>query len=283
MKQFISTLYILAIAVTSCIYLSGCEPQRDDDYSISPSPNTASFSAHVLESDSNRVVITNLTDGGFQHLWNLPGGLPKTSVKSVDTIFYSDAGTYTITLFVSKSDGTGTVSASQQINILRDAPLECSDKLALLTGGCKVDGKCWTFSNAGGAVKVGPNYGDYSWYVSPEGGLQAAQYDDRYCFYFDDFVFINDNNGQSVNPWNGYQAEDYNPGISEFQFLEGTGTGGVDQLIIPDEQFMGVWDADNVMDVISLTENELVVRMRICAQNGEPAAEGWFELTFLAL
>ena len=44
---------------------------------------------------------------------------------------------------------------------------------------------------------------------------------------------------------------------------------------------MGVWDADNVMDVIQLTETQLVVRTRLRAANGVPAAEGWFELTFV--
>lgn len=45
---------------------------------------------------------------------------------------------------------------------------------------------------------------------------------------------------------------------------------------------MGVWDSDNVLDVVKLTEQELVVRARLCNQAGEPAAEGWFELTFTA-
>src|SRR5690606_6087639 len=110
-----------------------------------------------------------------------------------------------------------------------------------------------TFTTAPGAVKVGPAYGDFSWFTSTENGLQGAQYDDRFCFTFEGFRFVNDNNGQSVNPWNGYVAEDYDPGISEFQFLEGTGMEGRDQIILPDDQFMGVWDADNVMDVVTLT------------------------------
>jgi hypothetical protein len=44
---------------------------------------------------------------------------------------------------------------------------------------------------------------------------------------------------------------------------------------------MGVWDCDNELDVITLTGNQLVVRGRICGQDGVPAAEGWFELTFV--
>lgn len=257
-----------------------CDPDRDDDFNVGPAPTTPSFTAHVLPTDSNRVVIQNLSEGNFQVLWDLPGAIPKTSNKSLDTVLYTDAGQYTITLYVSKADGTGTVSSSQQITILKDAPLACSDKLELLTN-CGSTSKCWTFTTAGGAIKVGPGYDDFSWYTSPENGLQDAQYDDHYCFTFTDFVFQYNNNGQTVNPWNGYAAEDYDPGISEFIFLEGTGAGGRDQIILPDDQFMGTWDTDNVMDVVTLTANELVVRARLRGQDGVPAAEGWFELTFV--
>lgn len=274
MKYLLPMIMLFALA---------CEPERDDDFTIGPGPDDPQMSIELVEGDSNRVVIKDLTPGSFQRLWDLPGGTPKTSTDAIDTILYTDAGEYMITLYVSRAGGSGTTSVSQKITIVKDAPLPCTPKLELLTGGCGADGKCWTFSTAGGAVKVGPTYGDFSWYTSPEGGLQDAQYDDQYCFTFQGSVFQNKNNGQTVNPWNGYVPEDYNPGISEFLFLEGTGTEGRDQIILPDDQFMGVWDADNVMDVMKLTETELVVRMRIRAQNGTPAAEGWFELSFIAL
>ncbi|MEO6132665.1 MAG: hypothetical protein ABIQ02_12515 [Saprospiraceae bacterium] len=272
---------ILVTAIIITTLFTACAPERDDDINLPATPAAPEFTAKVLESDSNRVIVTSLTEGNFQLLWDLPGGNPKTSNQQMDTILYTDIGEYTITLFVSKADGSGTVSSSQKVNILKDAPLECTAKLNLLTG-CGSAAKCWTFSTAAGAVKVGPAYGDFSWYTSPVNGLQDAQYDDHYCFTFVHFVFQNNNSGQSVNPWNGYAVEDYDPGISEFQYLEGTGTEGRDQIIIPDDQFMGTWDTDNVMDVMSLTEHELVIRARVRAQNGVPAAEGWFEHTFVS-
>jgi hypothetical protein len=272
--------YLVLISAALFLITYGCTPDRDDEFALPSSPTAPQLSAMLLEGDSNRVVISNLSNGNFQILWDLPGGIPKISNQDMDTIFYTDAGEYTITLYVSKEDGSGTVSASQKIIILKDAPPECGSKMELLTG-CGAAGKCWIFTTAGGAIKVGPGYEDFSWYTSPENGLVDAQYDDSYCFTFQDYVFQYKNNGQTVNPWNGYAAEDYDPGISEFQFLEGTGTDGRDQIILPDDQFMGTWDTDNVMDVISLTENELIVRARLRGQNGVPAAEGWFELTFV--
>jgi hypothetical protein len=152
----------------------------------------------------------------------------------------------------------------------------------MLTGNCGPTGKCWKFTHAAGAVKVGPLYDDFSWYTSPANGLQDAQYDDGFCFTFENQVYQNKNNGSSVDPWNGYQPTPYDPGVGDFIFIEGSGTNGRDQILIPDDQFMGVWDSDNLLDVVSLTETELIVRARQRDPNGVPLAQGWFELVFEA-
>lgn len=266
----------------SNILAFGCEPDRDDDIQLPPTPGAPQMSVEFVAGDSNRLILRDLSEGNFQRLWDLPGGAPKTSAKAVDTVFYSKAGEYVITLHTSRSDGSGTPSASVKVAILNDAAPECSPKLALLTGDCGPQGKCWTLTHEAGAVKVGPTYDDYSWYTSPVDGLQAAQYDDGFCFTFEGAVFQNKNNGASVNPWDGYKVQAYDPGISEFVFQEGTGTSNRDQIILPNDQFMGVWDSDNILDVVKLTATELVVRARQCEQNGTPKAEGWFELHFVA-
>lgn len=270
---------VIFIALSGFLF-TDCSPDRDDDIHLPPASDAPSFSLAYVEGDSNRVVLTDLSTGNFQRLWDLPGGTPKNSTKAVDTVFYPDAGEYTITLFVSKTDGSGTPSASKSVAIPTDAPLSCGPKLALLTD-CGPDGKCWTFSHAAGAVKVGPGYDDYSWYTSPPDGLQAEQYDDGFCFTFDGLIFQNKNNGATVNPWAGYTPEAYDPGVGEFEFREGTGNGGRDQILLPDDQFMGVWDSDNLLDVVLLTADELVVRGRQRDQNGAPLAQGWFELHFV--
>lgn len=270
---------LLFIALAGML-IAGCAPERDDDIQLPPAPGAPQFGVAFLPNDPNRVVITDLSEGNFQRLWDLPGGNPKTSTKAVDTVQYAKAGEYVITLYVSKDNGSGTPSASQKVTIDADAALDCNSKLALLTG-CGPEGRCWTFSHAAGAVKVGPSYDDYSWYTSPDGGLQAEQYDDGFCFTFDGLLYENRNNGASVDPWAGYTPKPYAPGISSFVFLEGAGTAGRDQIVLPDDQFMGVWDSDNVLDIVTLTETELVVRARQRAQNGTPLAQGWFELHFV--
>lgn len=277
--QFVTRLTGMIVVF---ILLIGCEPERIDEFSIDGTPAPPEFTITPVADNPNRIVLNVIGNQGFQVLWDLPGATPKTSQKMMDTILYAKAGEYTITLYASARDGSGTASTSKKISILQNAPLSCGPKLALLTGDCGPDGKCWTFTQQAGAVKVGPTYNDFSWFTSTAGGLQGAQYDDRFCFTFDGLVFQNRNNGASVNPWDGYKVQSVDFGISDFLFSEGTGTGGRDQIILQNDQFMGVWDSDNVLDIMKLTEQELVVRTRLRNPAGEPAAEGWFELTLVA-
>jgi hypothetical protein len=273
--------YIFFLIAVAGIAVFSCAPERDDEFNLPPAPDAPQFTVEMVAGDSNRMVIHDLSEGNFQRLWELPGGTPKTSTKALDTILYTKAGEFVIALYVSKTDGSGTVSSSKKISIAKNAPQACNPKLAMLTGDCGAGGKCWTFTHAAGAVKVGPTYDDYSWYTSPVDGLQSAQYDDGFCFTFENLVYQNKNNGSSVDPWDGYKVKPYDPGVADFTFLEGTGINGRDQLLIPDDQFMGVWDSDNLLDIVSLTETELIVRARQRDPNGVPLAQGWFELVFM--
>lgn len=275
-KLYFGSLVIVAFMVT------GCTPERVDEMSLEGTPGIPEFTAVPLADNPNRILVTANTQNSFQVLWDIPGATPKTSQKAQDTILFAKAGVYKITLLASSTDGSGTGVNSKTITILQDAPLTCSPKLSLLTGDCKPGGKCWTMSTAVGAVKVGPTYDDYSWYTSPVNGLQAQQYDDRFCFTFENLVFENKNNGLSVNPWDGYKPVVADWGKSEFSFTEGTGINNRDQITLEDLQFMGVWDCDNVLDVVQLTATKLVVRGRQREPNGTPKTEGWFELTFNA-
>jgi hypothetical protein len=279
----IKNKYIVLAGILMVSFLQwGCEPERADEHAITGSPQIPDFTMTPVPDNPNRIVLTSLAGNAFQVLWDLPGATPKTSSKPSDTILYTKAGDFKITLYASSKDGRGTASVSKQISILQDAPLSCGPKVALLTGDCGPKGKCWTFTQKAGAVKVGPTYDDFSWYTSPPGALQGAQYDDRFCFTFSGLVYENRNNGSSVNPWDGYKVQIVDFGISDFTFTEGTGINGRDQIILQNDQFIGVWDSDNILDIIRLTETELVVRARLRNPAGEPAAEGWFELTFEA-
>ncbi len=266
----ITALTILALA------FSACAPYEDEDINLPPTPAAPTFSVEALASEPNRVVVKDLSSGFFSRVWDFPGGLPAKSTRAVDTVFYAKKGDYTITLYAAAEGGGGTSQSNKTVTITEDAIAPCDTQIGLLTGDCEPGGKCWTFSTAAGAVRVGPQPGSSEWYTSPVNGLQAAQYDDSFCFYFDGARFIYDNKGQTVDPWNGYVAVPYTPPTNyTWIYSKGTGVNGADQIILPDGAFMGVWDSGPVYDIASLAADKLVLRSPIINVNG------WFELTFV--
>jgi len=255
--------------------LAACAPFEDDDISLPALPSPPPFSVEFLPGDANRVIVHDLSSGNFDRIWDFPSAIPAKSKRLVDTVFYPKAGDYSITLYTSTQGGGGTAQSTKIVTIAQDAVAQCDPQIGLLTGDCETPGKCWTFSKLAGAVRVGPSAGSSEWYTSPVNGLQAAQYDDDFCFYFDASHFQYDNKGQSVDPFNGYAVVNYTPPTNLNWFIsKATGQNGLDQIILPDGAFLGVWDSGPVYDIVTLSETQLVVRSPIIG------AAGWFELTF---
>ena len=177
----------------------------------------------------------------------------------------------------------GTAIATKSINIENDGEIDCDEQVALLTGDCSAEGKCWVFSTIAGAITVGPTPGSGEWFSSTESGLVDAQYDDSSCFFIEGLVYEYRNNGQTVNPWEGFEAQDFTPLANQAWSFNGTGgLDGLGQISLPTGSFMGVRDSGPVYDIVSLTETELVVRSPFLNADGTTPDEGWFELYFVA-
>lgn len=268
-KYFFILLFLAFVA---------CEPFVEDDITIADLPAAPSIEIEVDPENPNRIIVKDISDAFFSRVWDLPGGTPEKSTLAIDTILYTKAGEYNITLHAAKEGGGGTASASRAISIEADAVVDCSDEIIFLTGGCEnPQGRCWTFSQVSGAISVGPEPGSTEWYTSPESGLVPEQYDDSFCFKFEGFAFQYLNNGQTIDPFNGYQAVDFDPPTDLSYFLEvGGGANGETRIVLPEGAFIGVWDSGPVYDIISLTEEELILRSAIVG------TDGWFDLTFIS-
>lgn len=266
-------LLILAVAA--------CSPVEENDIDLPAQPAAPTFSMEYLAGDSNRIVVQDLSTGFFDHTFDFPGGIPAKSKRAVDTVFYTKAGDYLVTLYAAGEGGGGVSQSTKVARINQDATALCDPLVGLLTGSCEAAGKCWTFTHAAEAVRVGPVPGSTEWYKSPANGLQAAQYDDLFCFYFDGAKFQYANNGQTVDPWNGYAAVPFTPPTNlTWLISKGTGDAGADQIVLPAGTFIGTWDSGPVYDIAKLTATELVLRSPIRNQNGTPGT-GWFEFTLL--
>lgn len=276
--------------ILSIFAFAACDPVQDADIELPAAPGTPDFSIEVMQGDSNTIIVKDLSSGNFNRVWNFGENaegqtpLKRTSTLAIDTVTYLKAGTYTVTLYVSAADGGGSAQNAKTLTIENDAQTGCTGTVALLTGDCLPTGRCWTFSQIAGAISVGPSQGDGSWYSSPASGLVVEQYDDSFCFFLDGNEFQYNNNGLTVNPFDGYVAEAFTGPVDPTWTLSpGTGFGGTDQIILPVGSFLGVRDASNVYDIVSISETELVVQAPIVNEDGTPNSNnGWFELYFIA-
>ena len=268
----------LAIVFSAVVFIYACTPSEEDGVELPEGPS-ATFSWSYLENDSNSVVFSGLSsEDSFLHLWEFGNGL--TSVLESDTAFYPQAGEYEVTYTVHNAGGMA--QSSQTISISQTLELPCEGNLALLTG-CD-NQKTWVFSSEIAAIAVGPDPYSTSWFSSPQGGLVDEQYDDSYQFTFDG-GYIYNNNGGTVNPFEGYVVNELAVPELTFLFSEGTGTSGENQIIIPtvDEfcWFIGTWDSGPAYDIVELTETRLVLHST--QRNGDcTQGEGFFTYIFVA-
>ncbi|MDA0912970.1 MAG: PKD domain-containing protein [Bacteroidetes bacterium] len=268
--------------------ITGCKPYEQEGIELPGAPS-ASFSWNFIDAvdslgqvigvDSNRVaLIADPVDGAFLHLWDFGNG--QTSDQTADTAYYPQEGDYTITYSVHTAGGMGTASAT--VNIAQTLELPCEGNLALLTG-CE-NQKTWKFSDEIGAISVGPDPYSTEWYSSPPGGLESFQFDDRYQFT-EDGIYVYNNNGSTMNPFEGYVETEVAIDPTTYFMSEGTGTSGEDQINLSAFSetlcgFMGVWDSGPVYDILELTEDRLVIHGPIQTGDCQQSA-GWFTLIFV--
>lgn len=267
MKEF---KFILIAAIAGMMIYS-CEPFTEEGIDL-PNPPSASFSWDYLPGDDNRVVFESTSPDGFIHFWDFGNG--QTSSALTDTIFYPQEGEYEVSYSVSNAGGQGTAEAT--VSIAQTVELPCDGTLELLTG-CD-NQKTWVFAQDEAAIGVGPDPYTISWYASPASGLVPEQYDDSYQFTVDgDFIY--DNQGSTINPWEGFTATALEVPELTYFLSPGTGTSGEDQIIVPSCWFMGTWDSGPAYDIVELTETRLVIHAPI--QDGDCAqADGYFTFIF---
>ena len=123
----------------------------------------------------------------------------------------------------------------------------------------------WAMSTAAGAVEVGPAAGSNEWYSSDPGGLQSAQYDDVYTFEADGSLTTN-YNGSVIDAFQNYSEQTYSCSSAELNFTpssDNSGTGSFE--LIPGTgacscPFIGTTDGGLVYDIVSLTNNTLILQ-----------------------
>lgn len=257
------------------LLMAACGPFQEEDIQIDPLPGPPSFSVTPDADNPNRIIVRDESSGTFDRVWDFPGGTPANSKLAVDTILYTKAGNYEITLHTSAEGGGGTSSATQVINIENDIELECDDLLTLLTGGCAVEGKKWVFSTEAGAISVGPDPYSSEWFSSAAGSLVPEQYDDTYTFFFEGSIMLYENNALTVDPCAGFEPLPFEPDPNvTFTIIPGGGLSGEDRIQLPEGVFIGTMDSGPTYDIVEITEDRMVLHAPLFPCDG--TTEGWF-------
>ena len=129
------------------------------------------------------------------------------------------------------------------------------------------------------ALSIGTAPGEGDLYEADGTELPATQTDDRWTF-FSNGGFQYDSQGQVIDAYSGFYGEmNLTFEMGGFVLLEGTGTNGVDQLLLLNGAggypcpFIGLMDTGPLYDIISLTNSSLVLASQNTDPNCQPVAD----------
>ena len=184
---------ILLSASLAAFALVSCDPDPEPP---SPTLPVASFTwSFAVDStgttDSNTVdLVSTATGSPFLYEWSASN--VSTISGETASIFFQDAGTYTITHTV--FNAAGQASDSTQITISStSSTLPCTGAVQSLTD---CSSKTWKLAFADSALWVGPTDGSATWWQIGVSGIQG-----RSCLWNDEWIF--DINGSMEYKTNG--------------------------------------------------------------------------------
>lgn len=271
MKKILYSLFLIAsiqLVITAC---------KEDDPQLGPAP-TEEDAAFTFEPSTQTPNILNFTSNtdAFLKKWDFGNGT-KAEGNEVTGI-YPFKGTYTVTLTVYTSGGS--ISNSLDVVIENDDPTLLDIPVYnMLTGGAaKTEGKTWILdATRAGHFGVGPNpsnpaLGDVPNYYAAGANEKAGAglYDDEFTFKLAGFSYIQQTNGDVfINnkfaadfPGSYANVGDY---TAPFDGADGlswsiTEESGAQYLTISTGGFIGYYSGVTRYKIVSLTENEMILR-----------------------
>lgn len=266
-------LYSLTWIITFQVILSACI-EDDPQLGAPPTAEDAGFT-YTTSAESDNILLFKGTSSAFMKKWDFGNGT-KAEGNEVTGIFPTK-GTYVVTLTVYTSGGS--ISSFQTIEIEEDDPTLLDIPVYnMLTGGAgNPEGKTWIIdATRNGHFGVGPNpssgQGDVpEWYAATANEKAGAGlYNDEFTFKLSGFGYIQETNGDVF--LNTKYASDFpgsfsNAGDFTAPYTAPTGlswsiseTGGVQYLNISTGGFIGYYTGVTSYKIVSLTEQEMVLR-----------------------
>jgi PKD repeat protein len=163
----VGTVAMLVLIQVSCKY---------DVKELGPKP-VASFTVTPITGMVNKYLLTSTSQNSFRYDWDKGTG-NFAQGKQVDTVYFPDAGTYTVKLL--SYGQSGMDSAKQNVTVAADDPAALTP-FKLLTGNST---RKWKLAPEAGALLIGPSDFSQVWW---QNGL--AEVTTRSCLFNDLYTF----------------------------------------------------------------------------------------------
>ena len=154
----------------------------------------------------------------------------------------------------------------------------------------------WKLSPEAGAIAIGPEPGSTEWYSTPQGWQNPTSEVANIDFQTDDLwtftpegEFIYDNNGSTMNPFDGYIETQMTVEPTAYVLEAGAGLNGNDVFTVDNMNtevaeicgWMGVWDSGPTYTIVELTPSRLVLHaLQQDVDCTNPTFSGYFTLIF---
>ena len=196
--------------------------------------------------DPNHFLVTNTTSTPCIPYWGTSSGGGKLTSGNTDSLHFTFAGIYTVTLYAVSQGGMDSITKT--IVVTENDPNACNSGLPInFLAGCT--SRTWKLEPIAGAMKVGPSGpGDGSWWenvATDPTGARSGDFDDRYTFYFnaagtygfnDNGTFFSDNYLSATQYSTLPDAQMYptcvlwQSGTFSYNFIPNSGKAGLGQI-----------------------------------------------------
>lgn len=171
--NFKTMIQYLPFVGTAILFL-GCQPDKIEEGLAPDTPLEASFTVSPIQGRTNRFLITNTTPGAIAAMWDVGNELGWAMGKMADTVFYPDAGTYTIKMQALNKAGKLYDAEPKNVTVATGDPLSGN----LIAGGKMNPGDDakWTYLKIANNNNVIWTFADGKYTVTGTGGGHAGIY-----------------------------------------------------------------------------------------------------------
>lgn len=169
--KIVISIFFLALA---SILLPGCEKEANTSYEVYSSADSlvSSFTVTAVQGRTNRYLVTNTTQGAVASRWDIDNGLGWNMGKTADTVFYPDAGIYTIKMQSLNKAGKLYDAQPQTVTVASNDPFSGN-----LVAGGKMntgDDAAWTKLRIANNTNVAWTFAGGKYTVKGTGGGHAG-------------------------------------------------------------------------------------------------------------